>query len=233
MQPVSGEPSLPTSRRAEPQTCPAGCTEATGTQRAAGLHSWPRDKCRDTPRLQGVTLARPPAARRPPGPGKRPSPAYRAGVGSGEPHFPLGVETAPLTLLTGPPFSPGSQTVGQGGKRPETRALLTGRSPSAVPARAPEVPAMVLCDRSPGSGEAPLPRAPFSCPAPPFSPPLLMMPRLSSPGAAARKEGAAWQQLPHPEHRGKPAPGGRSPQHSVHPPIPPPPKKPHRSAFLT
>ena len=141
-------------------------------------------------------------------------------MGSAEPHFPLGAETAPLTLLTGPPISPGSQTVGQGGKRPETRALLTGRSPSAVPARAPKVPAMVLCDRSPGSGEAPLPRAPFSCPAPPFSPPLLMMPRLSSPGAAAQKEGAVRQQLPHPEHRGKPAPGGRSPQHSVPPPIP-------------
>ena len=42
-------------------------------------------------------------------------------------------------------------------------------------------------------------RAPFSRPTPLFSPPLLTMPRLSSPRGTAWKGGAVRRQLPHPE----------------------------------
>ena len=165
-----------------------------------GFTGWPRDKCRDTPRLQGVTLARPPAARKPPGPGTQPSPAYRAGVGSGEPHFPLGTETAPLTVLTGPPFSPGSQTVG--GKvakdqRPEP--CLQGGHPAQRRPGHQKCRQRSRATAAPVTGRSPLSRAPFSRPAPLFSPPLLTMPRLSSPRGTAWKESAVRRQLPHPE----------------------------------
>ena len=58
----------------------------TGGQRANAM---------TRPNSRGVTLARLPTGRKPPGPEeggtrKKPSPAYRAGLGSRELHFPLG-----------------------------------------------------------------------------------------------------------------------------------------------
>ena len=132
--PRAGEESL--------RPAPRAAWRPQGPQHAKGLHGWPRGKRRDTPRLRGVTLARPPAGRKPPGPGKRPSPAYRVGWGSRELHFPLGCGDGGshppyrVATLSGQPKE-------QDGKRPtraeaKTRALLTGRSPSAKPARAPQ-----------------------------------------------------------------------------------------------
>ena len=153
MQPMSGEPTLPPSGRGEPQTCPPGCTEATGASTCQGASTGG----------QGANAVTRPDSRASRWAGLQQAESRR-GQGNGPPLLtgwargpdsspsPSGAETAALTLLTGSPLSPGSQrsTTAKGRRQQKQRPSPGYREVAQRKASrgTPKVPAMLLRDRA-------------------------------------------------------------------------------------